>query len=105
MTNKERLISLIGFSPAINAAEGALLDNALDPTALYVPANINTVKKSAIEVMSALITTADTGNSITGFNSKYDRAAILKLIDQFKDDILGLGTIGSNKIIKGISPW
>ncbi len=102
MTNKERLISLIGFAPAPNSAEGALLDQGLDPALDYDSSDINTVKKAAIEVMTALITTADTGNGEVGFQIKYDRPSILKLIEQFKEDV---GVTVSNRTITGIQPW
>lgn len=102
MTNKERLISLIGFSPAENAAEGALLDLGLLSTDTYDTASNLNIKKAAIEVMKALITTADTSNAQTGFAIKYDRASILKLIAQFEQEV---GDTTSLPTITGISPW
>lgn len=102
MTNKERLISLLGFSPAANSAEGGLLDVGIDPSAVYDSANILTLKAVAVGLMKVLLTTADTSNVQTGFAVKYDRAAILKLIDLYETE---LSDSGSNRIIKAIRPW
>ncbi len=92
----------MGFNPGPNAAEGALSDLGIDPVGTYDSFSIDSIKAAAIEIMSALITTADTINSTVGFDIKYDRAAILKLIQQYRDDI---GIVVSGRIIRGIHPW
>lgn len=102
MTNRERLISLLGFEPPKNSAEGALLDFGIDGEGSYAAANIDSIKKAAIEVMKVLLTTADTGNAVTGFTIKYDRAAIEKRIKQLEDE---LEVTDSQPTIKGIHPW
>lgn len=102
MTNKERLISLLGFAPPPNSAEAALIDIGLTETDSYVVGNLDSVKRAAIEVMKVLLTTADTGNAQTGFSIKYDRAAIEKRIAQLEDE---LDVVVDKPTIKGIHPW
>ena len=48
MTNKERLISLLGFAPPTNSAEGALLDAGITEGDAYVAGNLDPLKKCAI---------------------------------------------------------
>lgn len=100
MTNKERLISLLGFAPPKNSAEGALQDLGLGDADTYIVGNLVTVKKAAIEVMNIIITTADTGNNEVGWTAKYDRPSILKRIAQLEDEITD-----THPTIKGIQPW
>ena len=102
MTNQERLISLLGFAPPPNAAEGALLDNGVTGTDVYEPSLSSSIKKAAIEVMNVIITTADTGNAQTGFQIKYDRQSILQRIKQLQDE---LDLDDAQPKIKGIRPW
>ncbi len=102
MTNKERLISLLGFAPPSNSAEAALIDIGLTETDTYIVGNLDSVKRAAIEVMKVLLTTADTGNAQTGFSIKYDRAAIEKRIAQLEDE---LDVVVDKPTIKGIHPW
>lgn len=102
MTNKERLISLLGFAPPPNSAEAALIDIGLGETDTYIVGNLDSVKRAAIEVMKVLLTTADTGNAQTGFSIKYDRAAIEKRIAQLEDE---LDVVIDKPTIKGIHPW
>lgn len=102
MTNKERLISLLGFAPPQNSAEAALIDIGLTESDPYVVGNLDSVKRAAIEVMKVLLTTADTGNAQTGFSIKYDRAAIEKRIAQLEDE---LDVVVDKPTIKGIHPW
>lgn len=101
MNNKERLISLLGFEPPINAADGALLDFGIVGTDAYSSSNKNTVKKAAIEVMKVILTTADTTNGQTGFSARYDRRAISKRIAELEDELY----LSGNRIIRGIQPW
>ena len=87
MTNKERLIAFLGFQPSINVAEAALIDEGISPASIYDSSLSNPIKKSAVEVMRVILTTADTSNSTTGFNASYDRSAILKLIEQYEREL------------------
>ena len=87
MTNKERLIAFLGFQPSINVAEAALMDAGITLNDIYDSSLANTIKRAAVEVMKIILTTADTGNSTTGFTAKYDRVAILKLIDQYEREL------------------
>lgn len=102
MTNQERLISLLGFAPPPNSAEGALLDYGVDGTGQYDPSLSTAIKKAAIEVMNVIITTGDTGNAQTGFQLKYDRPSILQRIKQLQDE---LDVDDAQPKIKGIRPW
>lgn len=102
MTNRERLISLLGFEPPKNSAEGALLDFGIVDSDVYTASSMDSIKRAAIEVMKVLLTTADTGNAQTGFQIKYDRAAIEKRINQLEDE---LNVTDTRPTIKGIQPW
>jgi hypothetical protein len=104
MTNKERLLTLLGFSPPPNAAEGGLLDVGIAPDSTYDPLAINTLKQVAIGMMKVLLTTADTSNNQTGFAIKYDRDAIMKLIDLYEEEIAP-PVVVAEPTIKGIQPW
>lgn len=86
MTNRERLISLLGFSPDSNSLEGEMLDADIDSLDEYEPIMATPIKKCAIKIMEILLTTADTSNN-TGFNIHYDRAAVEKRILLFKNEL------------------
>jgi hypothetical protein len=102
MTNKERLISLLGFAPADNSLEGELLDFGIVPTGTYDPANSVVLKKAAIKIMELLLTTADTTNE-NQYAIKYDRVAVLARIKLLKRE---LGIVdGSIPTITGKSVW
>lgn len=101
MTNKDRLISLLGFEPPKNSAEGALIDLGMVDTADYIVGNLDNIKRAAIEVMKVLLTTADTSNGEVGYSIKYDRAAIEKRIAQLQDEL----DVVTGPMIKGIHPW
>ncbi len=88
MTNKERLISLLGFEPPKNAAEAAMIDAGITEAATYTAPALVSVKTAAIEVMKVILTTADTTNSLTGFSQKYDRDAIRKRISELEEELL-----------------
>jgi hypothetical protein len=87
MTNRDRLLSLLGFAPADrNAADGALIDAGIDGTALYTADMIIPIKKCAIEVLQILLSSANTSNSVTSFTVTYDRNAVLTRIKELKAD-------------------
>ena len=88
MTNKERLISLLGFGVSDqNSLEGAMIDRGIVGTDPYASGNTVTLKKCAIEVMELLLTTADTTDSTPGFSTTFDRDAVLKRINLLKGEI------------------
>jgi hypothetical protein len=103
MTNKERLISLLGFAPPVNSAEGALLDAGIDGSSIYTASLSSAIKKVAIQVMELLLSTADTNNGQVGFNINYDRTAIIARIKMIKGELC----ISDDSLatIKGVSPW
>lgn len=101
MTNKERLISLLGFSPPPNSAEGALLDAGINVSGTYDASGSISIKTVAIEVMKVILTTANTSNAQTGFSITYDRDALMKRIAQLEEE-LGIASVPT---IKGVKVW
>jgi hypothetical protein len=86
MTNRERLISLLGFAPESNSLEGEMLDFDITPADIYDPANSVTLKKAAIKIMELLLTTADTTNE-NQYAIKYDRVSVLARIKLLKGEL------------------
>lgn len=86
MTNRDRLISLLGFQPTNNAIDGALLDAGIEGAANYEAGNTTGLKTAAIEIMETLLTTADSTNT-EGMLIRYDRKAVEARIRQYKIDI------------------
>lgn len=87
MTNKERLLSLLGFEPADkNALDGALLDLGIDGAGVYDGSNQVLLKTAAIQIMELLLTTADTQNE-NSYQITYDRDAVLARINLLKGEI------------------
>lgn len=86
MTNRERLISLLGFSPESNSVDGALIDFGIDGTATYDTSKTVLLKKAAIQIMELLLTTADTTNENT-YGIRYDRTAVQARIRLLKGEI------------------
>jgi hypothetical protein len=102
MTNKDRLISLLGFAPPDNSLEGELLDFGISSSGTYDPANSVLLKKAAIKIMELLLTTADTTNE-NQYAIKYDRIAVLARIKLLKGE---LGMIDESlPTITGKSVW
>lgn len=102
MTNKERLISLLGFAPPDNSLEGEMLDFDITPAETYEAANSVTLKKAAIKIMELLLTTADTTNE-NQYAIKYDREAVLARIKLLKGE---LGLIDESiPTVTGKSVW
>lgn len=87
MTNKERLISLLGFAPPVNSAEAAMIDQGIVPSDVYTLSVSVPIKMAAIYIMEVLLTTADTGDATSGFQIKYDRGAVLKRINLLKGEL------------------
>ena len=102
MTNKQRLISLLGFAPSQDSVEGALLDLGIEGEETYNGTNVKLLKKAAIGILELLLTTADTTQGDPSFAIKYDRAAVLKRIDLLKGE---LDLLDSVPTIKAIHVW
>ncbi len=101
MTNKERLISFLGFQPDTNASEAALLDINLDGTDYYEAVNYKMVRLAAIQLMEILLTTPNTTNQITGYSITYDRDAVERRLYRLKLEAgLELGPY-----IRAINKW
>lgn len=89
MTNKERVLSLIGFTPSnVNSIDGELVDLGLSSSGTYSLASSLQVKKCAIAVMKLLLTTPDTNNE-NGYVIKYDRSAVQVRIKELEDEVNG----------------
>lgn len=103
MTNKDRLISLLGFAPDNNAVEGALLDAGITMAGAYDGSNSVEIKKCAVGLMEVLLTTANTtsNNGATSTSISFDRNAVLKRLQMYKKE-LGI-TDGTVPTIKDVS--
>lgn len=73
MTNRERLISVVGFEAEANALDGALIDADLTAADEYTKANAPQVQKAAREVLQGLLVSSMTEG---GYSVTYDRKAI-----------------------------
>lgn len=90
MTNRERLISLLGFAPDKNSVDGALIDADITGADNYTGSNSDELKTLAISILELLLSTPDITNTDgSGFvhATKYDRTAILKRIDLLKEEL------------------
>jgi hypothetical protein len=93
MTNKEKLISLIGFAPSNgNVLIGALQDVGLVDTDTYVvgEASLLTIKKAKLQVLRILYSTPDTTTSNAGVvasSIKYDRDNLKKDIESLEVEL------------------
>jgi len=106
MTNKDRLISLVGFAPNPNAVDGALLDAGITGSDAYIADNTVALKKCAIQLMELLLTTANTSffNGATSAGVNYDRATLLKRIQALRRE-LGLEDFYGPTIIDKSYMW
>lgn len=86
MTNRDRLISLLGFTPAKDSIDGTLLEAGIVGGATYDGSNKVSLKRCAIELMELLLTTPNQTNDV-GMVITYDRGAVEKLIARYKVDI------------------
>ncbi len=102
MTNRERLISFVGFSPDANSVDGALIDAGIEGSELYLASQEKPLKLVAIELLELLISTPDTGNE-NGYTIRYDRGAIEGRIARLKGD-LGL-LVGEKTLIRALHLW
>lgn len=106
MTNKERVISLLGFSPGnTNAVDGALIDFGVNGADTYALANTVVIKKCALQVLELLLSTANVSTSTSGATTSsttYDRNAVLRRIADLREE---LGIVIGKPTIKGIHQW
>lgn len=107
MTNKDRIFSLLAFGPTnINSLDGEIIDQGIDPDAIYDGSTKLPCVKAAIKLMELLLTTADITNSIDGnvqMAVKYDRDAVLARINLLKGEY-GL-TDESKPFIRAPKVW
>lgn len=93
MTNKAKLLSLIGFAPSnADVVIGALQDVGLTDTDNYVPtdSNLLVMKKAKLQVLRTLYSTADVTTSNSGIVSnsiEYDRNALDKEIKRLEGEL------------------
>ncbi len=100
MTNKERLISLVGFSAPVNSVEGALIDADVSADANYEIANKNKLLLSAKGLLQILLSTPDTTNE-NGYAIRYDRGAIQKRIEWIDGELVLI----ARSTIKALHLW
>lgn len=106
MTNRERLISLLGFSPSNvnNLMDGALVDAEIDGTDTYVLDNSVGIKTALLSILKIIYSTPDVTTSTSGITTsslKYDRQNLWKRISDLETE-LGL-TEGPK--VTFIRPW
>ena len=105
MTNKEYLISQLGFTPSNqNAIEGALIDAEITAGDSYNSSNRVLIKTAALDVLRILLSTADTeqGTDETRQSVKFDREAVTRRI---RDLELELGITSGVPRVKGVQVW
>jgi hypothetical protein len=83
VTNKERVISLVGFEASDTAIEGALIDNDLTAGSTYEKANAVPVAKAAISVLRSLIVSSVKEG---GYTINYDKDLIVKRIQSLEKE-------------------
>lgn len=103
MTNKERLISLLGFAPADkdNVIDGALLDEGIPGSSQYLATGSNAIKRAAVSVLKILLSTPDTTNT-DGYAINWDRSAVKHRIADLESE---LGMTRSIPKITGKQAW
>lgn len=101
MTNRERLISLVGFAPEPNAVDGALIDAGITGTDVYTSSLSTSLKRCAIELLKLILSMADTTNE-NSYLIKYDRAAVQKRIDQLEEEV---NEVDNRPVINSVKPW
>ncbi len=102
MTNRERLISFVGFAPQPDAVDGALIDAGIDGTATYTAAQSIPLKTQSIALMELLLTTANTNDGASVFGVSYDRNAVLARIKMYKQE---LGITDDSLPVISSKPW
>jgi hypothetical protein len=85
MTNKERLISLLGFTPDHNSIDGELLDAGITGAATYDGSEKDGIRTCAINLIELLLTTPDQ-TSDNGFKVIYDRKAVMEKLGILKGE-------------------
>lgn len=106
MTNRERVISYLGFEPNKLSVESSLLDAGLigaDEFDINDTTNNNAAKTATIRLIDILFSTPDTTNE-NGYVIKYDRASLLRLQDKLQSEIDGV-IIATGPTIRAINKW
>jgi len=90
MTNRERLISLVGFSVKDNAVDGELIDAGILGTAIYDGSNLVKLKTCALNLLRIIISTPDVQDDNGGgftTSTKFDRPSVLIRIAQLEGEL------------------
>ncbi|MES2620240.1 MAG: DUF6706 family protein [Bacteroidota bacterium] len=87
MTNKERLLAMLGFSPSPQAINAALIDFQIQGDIVYDGSAYPLIRLAAIRLMEVLITTPNVSNGEAGLSTTYDRGAIERRIASLKSEI------------------
>jgi hypothetical protein len=107
MTNKDRLISFLGFAPPNESIDGELIDAGIDGSDDYDISLKDGLKLMAIRILQLILTTADVsdGNAAAGFvhSIKFDRVAVLARIKLLENE-LGIDA-GTLPTIRGLQIW
>ncbi len=101
MTNRERLLSILGFDPSDkNSLDGEMLDFSIDGSATYSSSSSLQIKRCAVNIIKILLSTADTTNE-NGYHITYDRPSVLKRLSLLEAEL----NEPINPKIRGIHPW
>lgn len=103
MTNKDYLISLLGYTPTVLMLEGLLLNQGLTGNIVYVETDYLKMKRALHQGLLLLLSTPDIqqGNGETSNSIKYDRKMIHERILMLEKEL----GIYRNPTIKGKQPW
>jgi hypothetical protein len=90
MTTQQYIFSLLAFGPNdTNSLLAQMIDQGIDPTAVYDVSMKIPCVKAAIGVMQLLLTTPDTDNRVdgtSGLKVTYDRKAVIDRINLLKGE-------------------
>jgi hypothetical protein len=89
LTNREKILSILGHASPTNAVEGVMIDNDIIGYDPYVKDNLIPVLKAKKSLLRILLSTPDTTNE-NGYGIKYDRKAIRDDIKDTEDEISGI---------------
>lgn len=98
MTNRTRLVSLLGFRADKDSIDGALIDAGIDGTLTYDKTQSTVLRNCAIELLELLLSTPDQTNE-NGFVIKYDRGAIQARIRSLQTEEIETGAVLRSKSI------
>lgn len=104
MTNKQRLIGLLGFTPQNNTVDAELIDVDIDGAATYVynAANLIALKKCAINILQVALSMANTNDGLSNFQINWRPGDLQDYINILKEQV---GDTSGRPSIKGVCRW